>query len=118
MRYTGSHPSPPAGRSCDDAHRCEPPDTAARSAPIPHPANHLDSADTCAYADGERYQSKASASPIVSTTTVNHNLLVSLNYFSLGFSVEIYAPTGSNPSGNLQLDKKSFKSDKKENLSV
>jgi hypothetical protein len=46
----------------------------------------LDSADNSEYADGERYQSKASASPIVSTTKVNHNLLVSLNYFSFRLS--------------------------------
>ncbi|MEG3146899.1 hypothetical protein U1839_19790, partial [Sphingomonas sp. RT2P30] len=36
------------------------------------------------YVAGGRYQSRPSASPIVSTTTVNHNLLISLNHFPLG----------------------------------
>ncbi|WP_226018838.1 hypothetical protein, partial [Novosphingobium sp. FKTRR1] len=45
-----------------------------------------------AYACGERYQSRACASSIVSTTTLNHNLLISLNHFSLGL-IGLYVET-------------------------
>ena len=49
-----------------------------------HPANRLDSGVHCAYVAGGRYQSRPCGSPIVSTTTVNHKPLISLNTFPLG----------------------------------
>lgn len=58
-QYTKSRPSPPADTSYADGHRCAPPETSARSTPIPHLANRLDSEALCAYADRGRYQSKA-----------------------------------------------------------
>ena len=44
----------------------------------------LDSEAHCVYVADGRYQSRPCASPIVSTTTVNHNSLISLNTFSFG----------------------------------
>ena len=81
-----SRPSPCAGTSCEGRHRNALRETLAGSAPTRHRAWGLDNpARLCCLGRG-RYQPKPSVSPIVSTTTANHNLLISLNYVPLRLS--------------------------------